>query len=341
MFLLLILLLTGCSLTEGWIGEIPQSERNYLNQIGSDNFPEADFIRIQRLSAYLASQSRHQERIRLLRDPRIRVACAPYIDLIDYLLALSYKETRQPKLASHLLLRLATQSNEIVYQGQPLQQRLLQNLVEDMDDPLERLIFLKQLLAYQGNSERSVTLSYYLGKTYQNIGLWDQAIETYRYTLSLPGAIEILDPKDYNNIRSLIAYRNNPSNRVFRDLDILIQRVKQAQESGNIESLAQLQAISDFVIQYWAQKENYHPTPEQDTFLRGLIEFSRNYNGENTVKWEAGLSELSNSNEAYVKTTNWYAEWGTVHFYFRKVFYPPNPEIHGQWEWAGVFLGGK
>ncbi len=341
MYVFLILLLCGCSLTEGWIGDLPEAEKEFYYRIGSDAFSEADFIRVQRIGAYLAAKDRHQDLVGLLREPRIRAACAPYIDFLDYLLALSYKETGQISLSSHLFQKLATQRAEIVYQGQPLQNIVLQHLVETIDDPLERLPFMKRLLAYQGNSEQTVLRSFFLGKTYQEIGLWDQAIDSYRYTLSFPNATEILDQDSYNKIRSLIAYQNSPGNRVQKDLDRLIQMVKEAQERGNIENLAKLQASSDFVIRYWAQNENHHPTPEQDTFLRGLIEFSRNYNGENIVKWENGLSELSNSNEAYVKTTNWFAEWGTVHFYFRKVFYPPNPEIHDHWEWAGVLLGGK
>lgn len=323
------------------VDRLSPTDRETFERIGTDDFPEADFVRVFRIVESFSRASEYERLTEFLLDPRVRAVTTQYQDYLDYLLAMGYLKSGQTPLALFLLRRLIDQGVEIVHRGQPLLQRILEILVEHTTDPFERLAYLKRLLAFQGQSGRNVLSSYLLGQTYQEIGFWDQAIESYRVTLSLPGASEVLDGKTLNRLRSLVAYRTVPRHRILRDLNELIQLVRRAQMEGNVGELARLQASSDFIIQYWAQRENYHPAPDQETFLRGLIQFSRNYNGENTVRWDEGLSELSNINEAYVRTTNWFAEWGTVYFYFRKIFFPPNPNIHGQWEWAGVYLGGK
>ena len=50
----------------------------------------------------------------------------------------------------------------------------------------------------------------------------------------------------------------------------------------------------------------------------------------------------ADGDEAYL----WTYGWGglrirTWYLYFRKVHFPPDPEIHGTWEWAGIFLGER
>lgn len=336
-----IVFLTSCDYTEAWVNHLPASEKELYDQIGSDQFPEADFIRIQQIFDYLKSQADYENILHFLRSSRVRQNSYHFRSFIDYLLAFSYHEYGQKEIAVFLLQKLLNEGIDLIYRGNSLQPKILEYLSQQTSDPFDRLRYLKQLLAYQTNEQTNILLSYQLGKTYEEIGFWDQSIDTYRYTLSLPSTSEVLSPEIYSRIKSLVAYRNRTNNFISRDLNMLIQLVKKALSDGDLVQLSKLQSGSDFIIQYWAQKQNYHPPPEQETFLRGLIQFSRNYNGEMTVKWEEGLNEMSNLSEVFVKTTNWYAEWITVYFYFRKIFYPPNPAIHGLWEWSGVYLGGR
>jgi hypothetical protein len=53
------------------------------------------------------------------------------------------------------------------------------------------------------------------------------------------------------------------------------------------------------------------------------------------------LDVYSNSGEAYLRTTNWNYFIPTWYLYFRRVNYPPDPEINGRWEWAGIYLGDR
>ena len=49
----------------------------------------------------------------------------------------------------------------------------------------------------------------------------------------------------------------------------------------------------------------------------------------------------SNAGEAFLRTTRWSYRIPTWYLYFRKVDYPPDPEINGRWEWAGIYFGEK
>ena len=53
------------------------------------------------------------------------------------------------------------------------------------------------------------------------------------------------------------------------------------------------------------------------------------------------LDEASNENEAYLKTWGWNTYVNTWYLYFRKVNFPLDPDINGNWEWAGIYIGNK
>ncbi|MDR1596788.1 MAG: tetratricopeptide repeat protein, partial [Treponema sp.] len=45
--------------------------------------------------------------------------------------------------------------------------------------------------------------------------------------------------------------------------------------------------------------------------------------------------------EAYLRTWGWSQYISTWYLYFRKINFPSDPEIHGRWEWAGIYYGEK
>ena len=58
------------------------------------------------------------------------------------------------------------------------------------------------------------------------------------------------------------------------------------------------------------------------------------------IRYSAKLDETSNPNEAYLRTWGWNRTHVNVwYLYFRKVNFPIDPDIHGRWEWAGIYYG--
>ncbi|OQY36635.1 MAG: hypothetical protein B6229_09615, partial [Spirochaetaceae bacterium 4572_7] len=66
-----------------------------------------------------------------------------------------------------------------------------------------------------------------------------------------------------------------------------------------------------------------------------------------SITTKRNLDSMSNENEAYlaVSGNRWsssiWAVFPTWYFYFKRVDFPMDPEIHGGWEWAGIYLGEK
>ena len=61
----------------------------------------------------------------------------------------------------------------------------------------------------------------------------------------------------------------------------------------------------------------------------------------NRIRFSEELDETSNSNEAYLRTWGWSTYVPVWYLYFRKVDFPLDPDIHGTWEWAGIYMGNK
>ena len=61
----------------------------------------------------------------------------------------------------------------------------------------------------------------------------------------------------------------------------------------------------------------------------------------NRIYCSKELDEMSGPTEAYLRTWGWNSYVNIWYLYFRKVNFPANPDIHGRWEWAGIYYGEK
>jgi hypothetical protein len=89
----------------------------------------------------------------------------------------------------------------------------------------------------------------------------------------------------------------------------------------------------NFFTMSWEQTEN--PKTE--------VQFIDHFNDflGSRVWCSPNVDRDSNEQEAYLKTTGWSYRIQTWYLYFRKVYFPADPEKHGQWEWAGIYFGEK
>ena len=83
----------------------------------------------------------------------------------------------------------------------------------------------------------------------------------------------------------------------------------------------------------WRQDE------EQENSLANFT--MRDFGYGNRIRYNANLDEASTPNEAYLRTWGWSNYINVWYFYFRKINFPLDPEIHGRWEWAGIYYGEK
>ena len=100
-----------------------------------------------------------------------------------------------------------------------------------------------------------------------------------------------------------------------------------------IRALDKYKSKVNFFSMSWKQDEmdaNAQEEFSMRSFMRG-----------NRIRYADELDETSNPNEAYLRTWGWSEYVSVWYLYFRKVNFPLDPDIHGNWEWAGIYMGNK
>ena len=224
--------------------------------------------------------------------------------------------------------------------------RLEANLDYRIDDIQRILSHYDQQTALVNNyvvprDDRGVWL-YRLGKAYEtkatemlyiNQDIYRQKLETamdmYRHFFYLDAVTIPEEP----NARSLVANKINiydARRNWYTDssLENLIRRITSAIQNNNAGAVLYCQANQFFVLSadYRDELSRNGTNIYLPHFLGGMIQFG-------------DLTPESNDEEAWLYTTNWPFHLATWYLYFCKIHYPADPEIDGNWEWAGIYLG--
>jgi len=209
----------------------------------------------------------------------------------------------------------------------------LQNLIDLVTDPELKVGYYKSLLSrFSEKIERGSTY-YFLAKTYEELGEWDLAIQAYRNFLGYPEVSINGLPHAHEQVRLIIEFYDYPDkNWTMESLEDLVSTVKYAMWTRNARLLKRYRAKVNFFAISW-EEESAEANQNFLDGLGGLLTQRLHYNSE--------LDQDSNNHEAYLRTWGWSYRIKTWYLYFRRVDFPADPEIHGQWEWAGIYFGEK
>jgi len=209
---------------------------------------------------------------------------------------------------------------------------VLNRLLDIVTDPAERLEYLIYLRDRYPDQTAPGVLAYYLGEAYEGVGQWEDAYSAYRRFLRYREARIPSEPHAHESIRRRVAFFESTQAWTRRDLDELVGAIKSALWRQDTRSLLANQARVNFFAMSWEQEESDAnsniPTFDIAAFLR-----------RSRVRYATELEISSNASEAYLRTWGWSHRIPTWYLYFRKVDYPADPEIHGTWEWAGIYFG--
>lgn len=214
----------------------------------------------------------------------------------------------------------------------PTHRVVLNRLLDIVDDPAERLEYLRYLSDRYPDDADPGVLAYYLGDAYEGVGRWDDAYESYRRFLRHRGARVPGQPHAHEIIERRVAFYESSRSWTRRELDELVDSIKRALWRQDTRALLANQAGVNFFAMSWEQEESDAnsdiPTFDIAAFLR-----------RSRVRYESELEISSNASEAYLRTWGWSHRIPTWYLYFRRVDFPADPEIHGTWEWAGIYFG--
>ena len=174
-----------------------------------------------------------------------------------------------------------------------------------------------------------------LARSYEKLGEWDLAIQTYtqflsygRYDILIPGV-----PDSYEYAKRIVDYNTSSKDWTFETLDELVTAIQTAISKYDYKALDKYRAKVNFFAMSWKQEAS-------DNNAQADFQMSDFMNGNRIISSNT-LDSSSNPNEAFLRTSGWSQYVSVWYFYFRKVDFPADPEIHGRWEWAGIYYGDK
>ena len=295
---------------------------------------EQRFILVQQISYYLLEAGYPQRRIHFLST---YVERHPFDDYnSSHLLAVAeaYLDVGATPVAIHYYEQVLLNYSDLEVQGQSIHFHCLVKLIDLVEDPEDRILYHKEIISRYGHLVNLGEVHFHLARMYEEVGEWDLAMQAYEKFLQNT-EVEISGfPNARRHIREKLEFYHSRKNWTVRDLDTLVARIKGAIVTKNVKALLSYRARVNFFTRSWKSPDvpqnSYAYDFEITRFLTGRVAIAR------------GLDEASSEREAYLRITAYEASRIPVwYLYFRRVEYEPDPEIHGSWEWAGVFFGEK
>jgi tetratricopeptide (TPR) repeat protein len=251
------------------------------------------------------------------------------------IVAQNYLDQGAIELARYYYERVIAGYPDVVVRNVSYRRRALEQVVRLTSDPAKRVLYYNMLLdEYKDSVDRGL-IYYRLAENYEKLGDWDAAYGAYRTFLQYPETVVPGKPNAYRDTTDRIEFYDSPKNWTISSLEELRRGVTSALVTRNPAALETYQAGVNFFTMSWEQDAE-DPNVSGFWDIGEILSLTRRL----TVKPTVDLDE--DGDEAYLYTHGWGGQRiKTWYLYFRKVNFPPDPDIHGTWEWAGVFLGER
>lgn len=250
--------------------------------------------------------------------------------------AYAYLSLNAEPVAEYYFDRILQTCPDLLVKGNSIHFMCLQNLIQISKTPSHRIKYFNELIDRFPNNVNTTELYLRLALEYENDSQWDQALKTCTLFLKQPDATTIQipgEPDAYKNARHLIDFNNSSKDWTFESLPALEAAVKKAIKNYDWRSLDKYKAKVNFFSMSWKQDEMDANSQEEFSmhdWMRG-----------NRIRYSETIDETSNPNEAYLRTWGWSNYVSVWYLYFRKIDFPLDPDINGNWEWAGIYIGNK
>ena len=250
--------------------------------------------------------------------------------------AYAYMSSGAEPVAEYYFDRILQGYQDLLVKGNSVHFICLQNLIQISKTPRNRIRYFNDLINRFPANVSITELYLRLALEYEKESEWNEALKAYSIFLAQPDASTIQisgEPNAYKKARQLVGFSNSPKDWTFESLDALESAVKRAIQNYDWRSLDKYKAKVNFFSMSWKQDE-MDPNAQEEFSMRNFMRGNR-------VRFAKELDSDSNSNEAYLRTWGWSQYVSVWYLYFRKVNFPLDPDIHGNWEWAGIYMGEK
>ncbi len=342
-FLLLITALffslSGCD-KSGYYLSLDKGEKSKFNelykQLETEASYEKKFIIMRQILEFLSGKASNGEKNLFLTTYVEKNQNDPFNAYYLMAVARNYREDMAYPFAINYYERILKNYHDLQYMGNSIHFLCLRDLLDMIEDDEARILYYKDMIARFSDSINVKETYYYLGDTYAKVGEWDQAIQAYRKFLDFSDTSATGDTFAKERIIELLAYYSTEKNWTFESLDLLVDKVvnsiNEAKFRRDSRLLREHMAKVNFFAISWEEGE----TTTDPEFIANLGTFL-----SPRISVSKVLDKASNQQEAYLKTTGWSYRISTWYLYFRKINFPADSEIHGNWEWAGIYFGEK
>jgi tetratricopeptide (TPR) repeat protein len=331
---LLLPLVAGCNGDNGYyiVGTDKQQEElgRIFTLLENENEPRREMVLIEEIAGYLL-QAGYPGRMRTFLSTFVeRHPDHPYNAYFLFLVAKQYRDS-SPEMAKHYYQRVVSNYADLAVNGTSVHYNALRELVRLTEDPSQRLRHYHELVdRFSQHLDLGATY-YYMGKTHEQLGEWDEAYADYKNFLKYPDTEILGAPHAHEQIRKRVEFYDSSKDWTMDSLDRLVATIKNALWRQDPNLLLRYRAEENFFAMSWEQEETDFNS--QGPFNLGIfLQRSR-------VRFAENIDINSNAREAYLRTWGWSHRIRTWYLYFRRVDFPADPDINGDWEWAGIFFG--
>jgi hypothetical protein len=294
---------------------------------------ETRFAVSREIANIYAQQTEYDVLINFLTFHRNRYPDDPYNAYYLLMTAYSYIRREENAVAALYFDMILKNYPDLMVQGESIHLACLNHLITLVENPEQEVIYYQELIS-RFSDKIDMGISYFmLGQVCERTGDWNGALDAYTKYLSYRATVPGFPNADYY-AKQLVDFNNSEKDWTFERLDSLVSAIKAALNAGSSSQLQRCQAKVNFFARSWG---------EEVADDSGMAEFSLSVfmSTRNLIQYANTLDAGSNATEAYLRTTGWERDISTWYLYFRKIYFPPDPEIHGRWEWAGVYYGER
>jgi len=269
----------------------------------------------------------------------------PYNSYYLLNLASYYLNEHLDNFAIQYLHSAVTKYKDLIIRGESTHFKALEVLLDISKESEYKILYYKKLIREHKDrvNKKDVftgglgELYYYLGKTLEENEQWEESIEAYKKYLEFEDTVISTKNDVREEIIKKVGFYYSDKKWVVNDLNRLVANVRYAISIRNPALLDKYRAFDFFIINWNSDYADLKSSfPMESNVLTGM-----------SIKSESKLDPMSTDNEAYLavygnrwSSSIWFV-YPVWYFYFKKVDFPMDPEIHGGWEWAGIFLGEK
>jgi hypothetical protein len=299
-----------------------------------ENGSEGEFAVTREIAASLARLSEYEKLIHFLNARTIKNPSDPYNGYYYMMIAYAHiQRNSEPIAALYFDLILKNYPDLVINDESSIHLVCLKHLIEINNIPERQAWYYNELITRFPEKIDLGTAYFMLGLASEQIGDWNGAIAAFTNYLPFTGTIIPGFPNADQYAKQHVDYSRIVKDWTFESLPALRAAIEAAIDAGNPYTLMRYQAKANFFARSWEQME-------ADNVRMTAFNLSQFMYG-NRIRYAATLDASSNANEAFLRTTGWSVSLNVWYLYFRKINFPQDPEIHGRWEWAGIYYGEK